>query len=184
MRKALARGRKAVCGWEANGGFLLNSDVRRSHRVLRALPTRDAVIVILSVLLLAKSRAVKISDLAASLPARFTASDRLKNFPTEQSTAILAQLNAGSEATDRQAIEKVFGVLSGHVSAIDRTDGLRVTFANDEVIHLRPSGNAPEFRCYSEAATDERARFLNAQALLILSSLSHDLKTDSSAPLP
>jgi len=40
-----------------------------------------------------------------------------------------------------------------------------VTFANEEVIHLRPSGNAPEFRCYAEAATDERAWEITTRAL-------------------
>lgn len=37
-----------------------------------------------------------------------------------------------------------------------------------EVVHLRPSGNAPELRCYTEAASPERAAELNAQALHIL----------------
>ncbi len=27
----------------------------------------------------------------------------------------------------------------------------------DEIVHFRPSGNAPELRCYAEAATQERA---------------------------
>jgi phosphomannomutase len=43
---------------------------------------------------------------------------------------------------------------------------LRITFANEEIIHLRPSGNAPEFRCYAEAATDERAREITVLALV------------------
>ncbi len=37
------------------------------------------------------------------------------------------------------------------------TDGARIIFKNKDVIHLRPSGNAPEFRCYSNANTQERA---------------------------
>jgi phosphomannomutase len=57
---------------------------------------------------------------------------------------------------------------------VDRTDGQRFTFKNAEVIHLRPSGNAPEFRCYSEAATDERAKVINSQALKIVSSLAEE----------
>jgi phosphomannomutase len=52
---------------------------------------------------------------------------------------------------------------------LNRTDGLRITFANEEVIHLRPSGNAPEFRCYAEAKTDERARAITADALARIS---------------
>lgn len=169
MNQATAAGARRVIGYEANGGFLINSEIDPGGRSLRALPTRDAVIVILGVLVLGRRRRMTVSQLAATLPQRFTASDRLKNFPTDKSAEILARLNAGSDAVDRQAIETLFGALCGRVMAIDRTDGLRVTFANEEIIHLRPSGNAPEFRAYTEAATDERARLINSQVLQILS---------------
>ena len=166
MMQAAAAGAKRVVGYEANGGFLLNSDIELGGKTLRALPTRDAAIVILGILLLAKRRGKKISELAAELPARFTASDRLKNFPTEKSAEILAKFNTGSENADQQTIdENIFGGLCGRFTSLNRTDGLRITFANDEIIHLRPSGNAPEFRCYTEAASDERARRLNSLAL-------------------
>jgi phosphomannomutase len=165
MMEATQAGAKRVVGYEANGGFLLNSDIEIGGKKLRALPTRDAVIVMLGVLLLAKAQGKTVSELAASLPARFTASDRLKNFPPEQSAAILAKFNSGSEAMDKIEIEKMFGDLCGSVAGLNRTDGLRITFANGEIIHLRPSGNAPEFRCYAEAATDERTREITALAL-------------------
>ena len=63
----------------------------------------------------------------------------------------------------------MFGAICGKVAGLNRTDGLRITFANEEVIHLRPSGNAPEFRCYAEAKTDERARAITADALARIS---------------
>jgi phosphomannomutase len=165
MMQATAAGAKRVVGYEANGGFLLNSNIEIAGKKLCALPTRDAVIVILGILLLAKQQRKKISEFAATLPARFTASDRLKNFPNEKSAEILLKFSSGSEASDKQAIEKIFGELCGRAASLNRTDGLRITFANDEIIHLRPSGNAPEFRCYTEAATDERARTLNSLVL-------------------
>ena len=169
MMEATAGGAKRVVGYEANGGFLLNSNIEAGGRKLRALPTRDAVIVILGILLLAKQQGKKVSELAASLPARFTASDRLKNFATEKSRAILANFDSGSETTDKAAIEKMFGGICGQVTSLDRTDGLRITFASEEIIHLRPSGNAPEFRCYAEAKTDERAREITTSALAKIS---------------
>ena len=169
MLQATADGAKRVVGYEANGGFLLNSDIETGGKKLRALPTRDAVIVMLGILMLAKAQKKTVSQLAASLPARFTASDRLKNFATEKSMAMLAKFNSGSEAADKTAIEKTFGLICGTVAGLNRTDGLRITFANEEVIHLRPSGNAPEFRCYAEAATDERAREITATALARIS---------------
>ncbi|MEI8288189.1 MAG: phosphomannomutase [Verrucomicrobiota bacterium] len=165
MIEASAAGAKRVVGYEANGGFLLNSDIEAGGKKLRALPTRDAVIVMLGILLLAKAQGKTVSQLAASLPARFTASDRLKNFATEKSAAILAKFNSGSETADNAAIEVMFGSICGRVASLNRTDGLRIVFTTEEVIHLRPSGNAPEFRCYAEAATDERAREITAAAL-------------------
>jgi len=170
MMQASAAGAKRVVGYEANGGFLLNSEIESGGKKLRALPTRDAVIVMLGILLLAQAQSQTVSQLAATLPARFTASDRLKNFATEKSQALLAKFNSGSEASDKTAIEKIFGAICGPVAQLNRTDGLRITFANAEVIHLRPSGNAPEFRCYAEAATDERAREITALALAKVSS--------------
>ncbi len=169
MLEATAGGAKCVVGYEANGGFLLNSDIETNGKKLRALPTRDAVIVMLGILLLAKAQQKSVAQLAAGLPARFTASDRLKNFATEKSVAILAKFNSGSEAVDKTAIEKMFGSICGTVTGLNRTDGLRITFANEEIIHLRPSGNAPEFRCYAEATSDERAREITSLVLAKIS---------------
>jgi phosphomannomutase len=45
----------------------------------------------------------------------------------------------------------------GKVQTTDETDGLRITFTSEEVVHLRPSGNAPELRCYVEADSEKRA---------------------------
>jgi len=171
MNAATAAGGRRVVGYEANGGFLLNSHIEREGRTLRALPTRDAVLVILSILLLAKRQGQRVSELSAALPARFTVSDRMKNVPPRKSAALLERFSTGSDAADRRALEAVFGALCGEVRTIDRTDGLRVTFGNGEILHVRASGNAPEFRCYSEAGTEERAKRINGEALEILGSL-------------
>ena len=171
MQEAATRGARCVVGYEANGGFLLNSDVARDGKTLRALPTRDALIVLLSIPLLARAEGKTIRELVATLPPRFTASDRLKNFAPERSQAILQRFNTGSEAGDRAALETVFSAAFGPVAAIDRTDGTRVTFASGDIVHLRPSGNAPEFRCYTEADSEARAGAINAQAMAILSQL-------------
>lgn len=50
----------------------------------------------------------------------------------------------------------------GTLKHIDQTDGLRMTFESGDIIHLRPSGNAPELRVYVEADTPERADTLLA----------------------
>ncbi len=161
MNAELANGR--VAGYEANGGFLLGSPVTREGKVLAPLPTRDAVLPILTILVAAHAQGRPISALLADLPPRFTASDRLKDFPSDKARAKISAL-AGSV----DAIEQQFGELCGKVREIDQTDGLRIHFENDEIIHLRPSGNAPELRCYNEAATPERATALNTSCLACL----------------
>jgi phosphomannomutase len=62
----------------------------------------------------------------------------------------------------------------GEVVSIEKTDGLRVTLESDEIVHLRPSGNAPELRCYAEAVNAERA------GLLCSDCLKHILELDDS----
>ena len=157
MTSALADGQRGVVGYEANGGFLTGDPLEMGGRVLPALPTRDAAIVILSVLMLSIQQGVSVSGLLQSLPARFTASDRLKAFPGELSRQRIAALTQGGKEECFGAIEALFGDRFGKVSDLDQTDGLRITFGSEEVVHLRPSGNAPELRCYTEADSDARA---------------------------
>jgi phosphomannomutase len=168
MDEAVRSGARMAVGYEANGGFLTNSDWMQAGKSLKALPTRDAVILQLAILLLAKIRGIAISQLAAGLPQRFTASDRLKDFPVQRSQAILARFATGSFSADCQAIERTFHGICGKVDSIDRTDGIRITFENAEIVHLRPSGNAPEFRCYTEADSNERAAVLNSLVMQVL----------------
>ena len=168
MNQATANGAVRTVGYEANGGFLINSPITINGRSLQALPTRDAVIVLISILLLSIRNGKTISQLMADLPQRFTASDRLKEFPTEQSQRIIAQLNSGTFKRDKDAIETVFSKVSGQVAALNTIDGLRITFDNKEVIHLRPSGNAPEFRCYTEADSEARSVEMNSACIKIM----------------
>ena len=140
----LAKSYGRIAGFEANGGFLLGSDIELSGKPLAALPTRDAVLPAL--MLLAAAGKGAISPLVAALPQRFTHSDRIKEFPTARSQAILAAGKA-----DPQALLSQLGFDGAGVAGVDTTDGLRITLADGCIVHLRPSGNAPELRCYAEA---------------------------------
>lgn len=159
MEQMLAAGSSSVVGFEANGGFLVGNNVMVGRQSLAALPTRDAILPALAVLAMARQQGSKISALLASLPQRYTASDRLQNFPVDDSRALLERLQS-----DDTAYQSLWGNELGALALTDLTDGLRMTFANGEIVHLRPSGNAPELRCYAEAASMERA-----QALVTLS---------------
>jgi phosphomannomutase len=168
MQDLVARGLDGVVGYEANGGFLLATDIEQKGRILPALPTRDAVVVALAILRAAVEQGKPVSALSADLPRRFTRSDRLKDFPTEIARARLAEIHHGEPAHDRAAAQAVFGSAFGPVADLDVTDGLRITFASGEIAHLRPSGNAPELRAYTEADSPERAQEMTRMCMEIL----------------
>ncbi len=157
MEMLVAAGAGVVAGFEANGGFLLGSDLVKDGRPLRALPTRDAVLPMLALLAAAREQGVPLSRLSLGLPPRFTASDRLQAFPTESSRALLQRLSASGAA--------IAELLGAEAVEMNQTDGLRMTLANGEIVYLRPSGNAPELRCYAEADTPERALALARECL-------------------
>jgi len=142
----LAKKFNSVAGFEANGGFLLGSDVQLNGQPLKALPTRDAVLPAL-MLLVAAGEGV-ISTLVKGLPQRFTHSDRIQNFATEKSQLIIAQ-----STKDPANLLSKLGFDDVVIKNVNVTDGLRITLADERIIHLRPSGNAPELRCYAEAET-------------------------------
>ena len=56
-------------------------------------------------------------------------------------------------------------VFDGTAGEVDRTDGLRVTLADGRIVHLRPSGNAPELRFYAEAGSAAAAQATLATGL-------------------
>lgn len=152
-----------VAGFEANGGFLLGSSVQQDEKHLAALPTRDALLPALTLMVAAAREGKPISALVAELPERYTASDRLKNFPTEQSQGLLARWQS-----NLPAMQQALG-LEHAITEVDTTDGLRATLENGEIVHLRPSGNAPELRCYAEAVSQQKAE---RQVVSVLKSLS------------
>lgn len=58
----------------------------------------------------------------------------------------------------RVDLEAILGRLAaGPIETLDWTDGLRAGFANGEIAHVRPSGNADELRIYAVADSQERA---------------------------
>ena len=134
----------SVAGFEANGGFLLGSDLQLNGKLLKALPTRDAILP--AIMLLSAANKGLISTLVDGLPKRYTHSDRIQNFATEKSQAIIAQ----GKQDPKKLLAKI-GFSKAEIKKLDETDGLRITLDDNRIVHLRPSGNAPELRCYAEA---------------------------------
>lgn len=148
-----------VVGYEANGGFLLGFEADGPAGKLAPLMTRDCLLPIVAPLAMARAKGVSLAELVSDLPPRFTAADRIAGIPTEASKAFIAELI--EDAAERAA----FFAGRAKETGVDLTDGLRVSFADDTVIHLRPSGNAPEFRCYAEAESVARAEVLMRETL-------------------
>lgn len=145
---AKADATKLIVGYEANGGFLQGSTINKSGKTLGALPTRDAILPMLSLMGLSNEREKPVSQLNEGLPTRFTHSDRVQNFDPKKSSTLLKSL-----INKPKNLSHYLDADLGEVIETDLTDGLRITFGNGDVVHLRSSGNAPELRIYSESST-------------------------------
>lgn len=190
MERARSKGRRAICGWEANGGFLTGSAIERNGKVLEALPTRDAMLPLLAVLFSAHEQGLSLGELFHRLPPRFSRAALLKQFPRPVGLAIVKQFSPkdsamrdvqfesgrtilldadGIEIRDKDGLANQVGSIKqqlsrfftpprfGAIIRLNYTDGVRITFANGDVAHLRPSGNADELRIYAVSDTQARA---------------------------
>jgi phosphomannomutase len=132
-----------VAGYEANGGFLLGFDAKGPSGPLSALLTRDCTLPLVAVLVAAGHGGV--AARVAAEPAIVTRAGRLEDIPTEKSAALIATLT--EDAGARVSFLEALGLRE---ASLDLTDGLRMILKGGGVLHLRPSGNAPELRVYVE----------------------------------
>ena len=153
-----------AAGFEANGGFMLASEISVGNHILKALPTRDAMLPVLAVLALAAER--PLSSVLLALPQRFTASDRLQQISQSASQKLIQNMR---ENPEQQLLN--LGLNNKKIASVDLTDGLRLTCTDNDVVHLRPSGNAPELRCYAESTTITKAQFIVETVLFGLKEL-------------
>jgi phosphomannomutase len=194
MQQALTSGFKRVVSWEANGGFLLGSDIEVNGNQLKALPTRDAVLPILCVLYAAAEKGISLSELFSQLPQWFGKAGLIDDFPQQASQKIVATFKPANEAititefledrvvvkdaeentidewllpdsraqailAKKELLETVFSVTLGFsdIIRINTLDGIRCFFSNEDIAHIRPSGNAPQLRIYAHARSQKRA---------------------------
>lgn len=159
MQEALANGKKRVIGFEANGGFLTASPFTLNGKAVSPLPTRDCFLPLLAVLKLGAEQRKPLSQIAAAYNLPVAAADRLQDFAQEKSAALMGHLR--SSRTNLESFLRPVG----SVKDTSDIDGLRVTLGNGDTIHFRPSGNAPEMRCYVEAANEDDANALLSKGL-------------------
>ena len=163
MEEARRKGKRRICGWEPNGGFLTGSDLERDGAVLPALLTRDAILPILGVLFAAAEGGLALVDLFARLPKRFSRAALVAEFPRTVGLKIVAEF--GGEGGARLAKFFTPDMGFGRIVRVDSTDGVRVLFDNGDVAHVRPSGNADELRIYAVADTQARADAIAAMGV-------------------
>ena len=131
MERARQKGRRAICGWEANGGFLTGSDIERNGAVLKALPTRDAILPILGILFSKKQNGVSISGLFNALPKRFSRAALLRRFPRAVSQAIVRRFSP----SDKRISEVTFE--NGDVRTVVDENGQAVACEGGELEAIR-----------------------------------------------
>lgn len=158
MEQAARDGARRIVGFEANGGTLLGSDVTVNGNALPALPTRDAVLPLLGTLITAAAAGKTIAELVEELPVRPSLSNRLEHVPTERTKMLIDNLR-------QPYFAKSYFAPVGEIARLADIDGLQFSLSNGGMVHYRPSGNAPELRCYVEANTPEAAEQLLAWGL-------------------
>lgn len=148
-----------VAGFEANGGFMAGEGLHVHGRVIESLLTRDAVLPILSLLVMAAQAGGQLSQLSQGLPERYTFSDRLQEIPNAFTRSLLEAVIQ----TPEKLVLSDFDL--GAIESVNTLDGVRICYESGAIIHLRGSGNAPELRCYAESADADRSKQLVAASL-------------------
>lgn len=151
MQEALISGKDRVIGFEANGGVLTGSSFDVGGYRLDPLLTRDSVLPILAMLSLRSLHKRPLSAIVQAYGLPASVSDRLANYSAEAGSAFMGYLRG----LPSNASTFLRGI--GEVESVSDIDGLRIRLRDSRTIHFRPSGNAPEMRCYVEAATESAA---------------------------
>ena len=86
----------------------------------------------------------------------------MKNYPSDKYKELFIKYKK------RNNIENDFGNIFGKVNSIDITDGLRIFFDSSKILHIRPSGNAPELRVYIETSLSNEGLYLLKNSLEII----------------
>jgi phosphomannomutase len=154
---------KVTAGWEVNGGYMVGSNATLGGRPISPLMTRDAILPLLAVLLTAQRNGESTNELFESIqPKRYTSAGLIDMPNFDDCTTITSKLsspnfNYGPYFT----ADMGYGV----VEDINLIDGVRLTFSNGDIAHVRGSGNAPQLRVYSVANTLNRAEEIVQQCI-------------------
>ena len=79
--------------------------------------------------------------------------------------------------TIKSNLESYFTPALGYqqIKSINYIDGVRICFSNNDVVHLRPSSNASEFRLYVTSDTEEQAHKILTDRFTIIPNIISDV---------
>ncbi|MBT3984700.1 phosphomannomutase [archaeon] len=161
---AMNKAEGKTVSWEANGGFLTGCDFIIQDKKLEALPTRDAVLPLVIALVLGRKLSEVIEETFRGYDSYSEASyienndEGCEQYTAEMGKRIVKSLTPQGKEVDFRLKARLESYFSKEIVKVNYVDGFRVYFSDGEVIHLRPSGNAPQFRIYSVGRSPERAR--------------------------
>ncbi len=197
--EAQAAQHEAIVGFEANGGFMTAVSLERDGRRLEPLPTRDAVLPILTVLADVRTSGKALFEMVDALPSRISRAGLLDDIDPSRSRVLMSWLRPTDDSVRAVRTEGIrwYGTANdgtpadlpgetvsaldlaveslnarlarplglASVQALDMLDGVRVRFGDGDVVHLRPSGNAPQLRVYITSDSEARATELLTRSL-------------------
>jgi phosphomannomutase len=140
-----------LIGGEESGGIGIPTHVRERDGLLMALLLTELMA------LKGKGLGVLVSDLLTDLGNFDYARRDLKLNEEQKSLFMLEHAHASKLACEYQHL---FDSLAETITAIDRRDGLHLSFASDAWLLMRPSGTEPLVRVYAEATTTKRVQEL------------------------
>lgn len=152
-------GKKKIIGFEANGGVLLGSDFKIERKLLTALPTRDSILPIVCLLNMMNKAQTSLAQMIKQQGLSYTTSSSIKEIESDITKFVLQEM-----INHPEKIAKMLNVKK-KVVELNHLDGLRIYFNDNSIVHLRPSGNAPELRCYTEARTEKQSLELNKHVI-------------------
>lgn len=141
---------------KANEQVVLNSDAGLNLESLQStdelmLSRRTVVLPVLAVLLNPHGQTAQVK----ALPDIITASEHIQDFFTEDSLAHIVKIKI-----EPSCLLNKIDMQEIMVNDSSEFDSLRMALLTGEVIHLKPSGEAPELRCLSDDNSSGRANEL------------------------
>ena len=157
-------GFKYICEKMLAEDILIGGEESGGIGVKNHLPERDGVVMGLLILEAMAAQGKRLEDLIEDVFALVGRHEYTRNDlhpPQEKMHSIISALQSFKETR----------FAGGDLAGITRKDGTRLDFVDGSWLLLRPSGTEPVVRVYAEAETQERARELVAEGVMLVNAV-------------